>query len=166
MIRYLVILLIFPSCYSAKKQFAKAVTHSPEIAADYCARTYPPEVKVKSDTVTTFDTIYTGGQVLFDTVVVQDVKYITKTVQLPGTHVIERQVIHDTVTMINTAALDLARIELGKAITLATDKTEEAEGWKKKAKIRFWIILGLGAVMAVGLFLKLRNKFANIKTTD
>lgn len=166
--KWLTLLLLFVAtgCYTKQKatsQFGKAAAAYPELPADYCARTYPSstDTVVKGVTTTVFDTIYTGGETLFDTVVVMDTKYITKTIQLPGTKVIERTVRVDTVEKVSTkllAALDLCSIERGKAITLATDKTKEADKWKRIAKRRFWIIAGMGAAMALGLFVALRRK--------
>lgn len=156
--------VFFSSCYTRKKattQYGRAVATFPEIAADYCARTYPPKDSlIKGDTVTTTDTIYTGGNVSFDTTIVMDTKYITKTIQLPGTKIIERITVHDTIVRVSTAAVDLCAIERRNAIMLATDKTKESDKWRKIAKKRFWIILGMGAVMSLGIFALIKRKIA------
>lgn len=162
--RYLPILIILlASCYSRNKaqvQHGKAVATFPEIGADYCARTYPArDTVIKGETVTHFDTIYTGGETIFDTFTVNDTVRIIKTVQLPGTKIIERQFKTDTVVRVNTAEVDLWRIQANKALDIATDKTKEADKWKKIAKKRFWIIFGMGAVLTLGLVAMIYRKF-------
>jgi hypothetical protein len=158
----LMLVALLSGCYSqrkAKSQFAKAATAYPEIPADYCARIYPSKDSlIKGDTVATFDTIYTGGETVFDTVRVGDTIRIIKTVQLPGTKIIERYFVHDTLQVVNTAEIDLCRIEMHKAINLATDYKKKYEKWEAIAKKRFWIIAGMGFVIALGLFGFLRKK--------
>lgn len=64
--------------------------------------------------------------------------------------------VHDTI--IDRAALDLCGIERGRAIAISTEKTKEADKWRKIARKRFWVILGMGAGMALGVFLLVRRK--------
>lgn len=154
--------VLLSSCYSKRKatsQFSRAAVAYPELPADYCAKTYPvKDSLIKGDTIVVTDTIYTGGNVSFDTTIVMDTKYITKTIQLPGTKIIERIYKTDTVFRENKAALDLCAIERRNALQLATDKTKEADKWRKIAKKRFWIILAMGASMALGIFAMVRRK--------
>lgn len=167
--KYFLIILCLTGCYNLKKatlQHGKAVATYPQIGADYCARVYPPAIKlIKGDTVVSVDTFWTEGNTMYDTLRVAntDTVRIIKTIQLAGTKIIERTTIHDTVEVVNTAALDLARIELGKALTIATDKTKEADKWRKIAKKRFWVILGMGAVMVLGIVAVVRRKMRKVK---
>jgi len=160
--KYLILLILLSGCYSRKvatKQHGRAVSTYPDLAADYCARIYPAKDSlIKGDSIVVTDTIYTGGLTSFDTTIIMDTKYITKTIQLPGTKIIERIFKTDTVVRVDKAALDLCSIERGKALTIATDKTKEADKWRKIAKKRFWIILGMGAGIALGIVALIRKK--------
>jgi hypothetical protein len=64
--------------------------------------------------------------------------------------------IRDTVE--NTARVRECEIIRDKAVLLAEDYKKEAAEWKAKAKKRFWVIAGMGAAMALGLFLAIRRK--------
>lgn len=151
-------------CYGPKlanKQHGRAVATYPEIGADYCARIYPPDTTfVPGDTLRSFDTIYTGGSVHFDTVFsrLRDTVYITRYVQLPGTHTIERQVIRDTVRQIAGAALDGLRIDLRKSTDLLAAETSDRKKYQKQAKIRLWILIAIGGVGLLLGWLKLRKR--------
>lgn len=146
---------ILSSCYTrnrAQKSFARATVTYPEIAADYCSRTYPPKDSlIKGDSVVTFDTLYMGGDIHFDTVYSfrKDTVFITKIV--PGKTIIQTIHVTDTVKVVNTAEVDLWKIQANKAIDIATDKTKESDKWKRIAKKRWWIILGMGAAMILGI---------------
>lgn len=157
----IIVVILLASCYSRKKaqvQHGKAVTVFPEIGADYCARIYPPKDSIiKGDTVLAFDTIYTEGEIIFDTIPGDTIR-IVKTVQLPGVRIIERTTVHDTIVRINTAEVDLWRIQANKALDIATDKTKEADKWRKIAKSRFWMLVGAGAIIALGIFGFLRKR--------
>ena len=160
--KYLILLVLLSGCYSrpiATKQHGRAVSTYPDLAADYCARVYPAKDSlIKGDSVVIFDTIYTGGNVSFDTTIIMDTKYITKTIQLAGVRVIERIFKTDTVIRVDRAALDLCSIERGKAIHNEEAQRIECDKWRKIAKKRFWIIVGLGAGIALGIFVALRKK--------
>jgi len=160
--KYLIFIIVLSGCYSrqkAVKQHGRASATYPEIAADYCARIYPAKDSlIKGDSIVITDTIYTGGLTSFDTTIVMETKYITKTIQLPGTKIIERIFKTDTVVRVDRAALDLCSIERGKALTIATDKTKEADKWRAIARKRFWLLVGLGAAMALGIFAMIRKK--------
>lgn len=161
------LLILLCGCYTrnkAQQQFARSTVTYPEIAADYCGRTYPVRDSfIRGKDVMKTDTLWGDGEtiVLRDTIRSRDTVFIKITNQLPG-KVIERTYYRtDTIKIENTAALDLSRIEMNKAINLASDKTIEADKWRKIAKKRFWIILGMGAVMALGIFALIKRKMVN-----
>lgn len=151
-------------CYNQKKatvQHGRAVATFPELGADYCARIYPPDTTfIPGDTLRSFDTIYTGGSVHFDTVFsrLRDTVYITRYVQLPGTHTIERQVIRDTVRQIDGAAVDGLRIDLRKQADLLAAETSDRKKYQKQAKTRLWILIAIGGVGLLLGWLKLRKR--------
>ena len=154
--------ILLSGCYSQRKaqnQFAKAVAYTPELAATYCALTFPIKEKIiKGKDSVIVDTLWGEGETITRTLVerVRDTVYITKYIQ--GNTIRETIVRTDTVVKENTAALAAARLELGKALTIATDKTNEATKWRKIAKKRFWVIAGMGAAMALGIFAMIRRK--------
>ena len=159
----IILCILLSGCYNQRKatsQFGKAVTAYPKIGADYCAITYPPKEKlIKGDSVIVLDTIYTGGETFFDTVYTSpDTVLITKTVTLPAKVINKTITLHDTLVVENTAALKSCQLDNSKMLSLLHDKTKEADKWRKTAKKRFWIIAGMGAAMALGLFLALRRK--------
>jgi len=158
----LLFVMTLPGCYPIKKaraQHGKAVTSFPEIGADYCARTYPVQNNyIKGDSVVTFDTLYVGGDFIFDTITVNDTVRITKVIQLPGKLITKFIRVTDTVKVVDKAALDLCSIERGKAIFLLDEKTKESDKWKKIAIKRLWVIIGLGVVLGLGIFFTVRKK--------
>lgn len=162
-----VVLLLFvvsclTSCYTHKKaqqQFGRAAATYPELPAEYCARIYPPKDSlIKGDTVITFDTLWGASEIHFDTVYSfrKDTVFITKIV--PGKTIIQTITVKDTIQIVNTAEVDYWKIQANKAINLATDKTKESDKWKRIAKKRWWIILGMGAGIALGIFVLIRRK--------
>ena len=163
---FVVLTLVMCSCYTPRKAkiaLGKAVTTFPEIGQEYCAITYPPKTNyIKGDTVIKVDTFTTPGTVIYDTLYNLDTIRIIKTIELPGIRTVERVTIHDTLQIENTAALELARGDARRAVALATDKTAEADKWRKIARKRFWIIAGMGAGLALGLFLFIRQKVTKI----
>lgn len=165
LILFILIVGLFPGCYGlskAKKGFSRAVITYPEIAADYCARTYPAKDSlIKGDSVVTYDTLWAAGEVHFDTVysLRKDTVFITRF--LPGQVIRETVRVTDTIYQENTAALDLCNIERRAAILAADRDHKEMLLWKARAKKRFWIILGMGAVIALGVFGFLRKKINN-----
>jgi len=150
-----ILCILFVSCYSERKAkiaLGKAVTTFPQVGQEYCAITYPPKVgTVRRDTITRRDTFYTEGTTFYDTLYSHDTVRIYKTVQLPGIRTVERITIHDTIEIENTAALELARGDSRRAITLLEAKTKEYDKWRRIAIIRFWIIIGLAAVLGGGV---------------
>lgn len=153
-----VIVIAFTGCYTAKKakaQFSKSVVAYPELAADYCARTYPPKDSlIKGDSVVTYDTLWGAGIIHFDTLYSfhKDTVFITRFA--PGKTII--QTIHqtDTIYQENRAALDLCEIERRAAVLAQKQLTDERDSWKGKAKKRFWIILGLATLIAISIVWK------------
>lgn len=157
------------SCYTrgkAQQQFGKSVSAFPEIGSSFCAITYPPRQVFTSDTVLSSDTLIFAGETFVDTIKVKDTVRITKTVQMPGKQVTHKLIIHDTITVVNTAELKNCDIERGKAIALLIDKTSEAARFKKLRNKWRLIAFGCFGVIGLGLFFKLRKSFANLKTTD
>ena len=109
-----VILIWFTSCMTVDK--AKQVLKKKDALAAICATEYPVKTEyIKGDSVITFDTIYTGGELIIDTVVnySKDTVIITKTI--PVTKVISKTVhVVDTVVKENTAAVEAAKVALNK----------------------------------------------------
>jgi len=153
---FALLLVIMPGCYNLKKanaQHGKAVTTFPAIGADYCARVYPAKDSlIIGDSVVSYDTIYTGGQMFFDTVQVKDTVRITTTIQLPAKTIIQKIRQIDTIVKINHAALDLCSIERRSAITQLEKKTAEYDDMKskrnkwRKSSFITWGILTLGLI--------------------
>ena len=151
-----VILIWFTSCVTVDK--AKQVLKKKDALAAICATEYPVKTEyIKGDSVITFDTIYTGGELIIDTVVnySKDTVIITKTI--PVTKVVTKTVtIVDTVVKENTAAVEAAKIDLNKchqdnsklqsnveALNTKLDKV------KKTRSTYFWLLL-----IAVGLLFR------------
>lgn len=157
--------ILLVGCYSQRKatsQFAKASIAYPEILAKTCATTYPVKTDtiVKGVTQIKLDTLYMGDT-YYDTVYSfhRDTVFITK--YLPGKTIIQTNFRTDTVYKENTAALDLCAINRDKAIGLLDIKTKEYDKWRAIAKKRFFIILGMGLIIALGLFGFVRKKLTN-----
>ena len=153
-------------CYSqrkAKTQFSRAAVAFPELPAQYCSTTYPVKEKViKGADSLIFDTIYTDGETITETVYHLDTVFVYTKEILPGQVINRTQLRVDTIYQENTAALGLCSIERGKAISLLQDKTKEADKWRRIAKKRFWIIAGMGAVMLLGLLAMIRKKVKSV----
>lgn len=157
-------------CYSASKakaQFSRAVIHSPEILAQACIDKYPAKDSlIKGDTVQIIstDTLWGLGETRVDTIFQAGKPYeVTRTIIVPGKTIIETRLRVDTVEKESVrllAALDLANINLTRSLALSDEKTKEADKWKRIAKKRFWVILGMGAAMALGIFAMVRRKVA------
>ncbi len=159
----IIICLILSGCFSqkqAQKQFGKVAAVYPGIPADYCARVYPPKESliIGKDSIRV-DTLW-GDVIIRDTLVERkvDTVRIYYTTQLPGKVITKTSVRVDTIYQENKARVDLLNIDLGKALTIATDKTKESDKWRRIAKIRFWIIAGLGAVLLTVLALVIKWK--------
>lgn len=152
---------VLTGCYGPKKareQHARAVVAYPELGADYCARTYPPDTTfLPGDTLITFDTIHVGGSVHFDTVYSsrRDTVYITRYVQ--GQHTIERQVIRDTIRQVDGAALDAANIERKRVTDLLAGETSDRKKFQKRAKNYLWVLIAIGGIGLIIGYFKLRK---------
>ena len=162
MTRYLFALVLLTGCYTlpkATRQHGKAVATFPAIGADYCARTYPPRDSViKGDSIVTLDTLYIGGEIINDTTVLRDTIRITKVVQLPGREVTRTVIRVDTVRLVNTAAVDLCRIQQGQAVAALEKEQARADKYRKRATT--WMLVALGLLLAAGVwgYFKLRRK--------
>lgn len=159
-----ILMALLTSCYTrskAQKSFARATVTYPEIAADYCSRTYPPrDSLIHGRDIIHVDTLWGEGETIVknDTLRTRDTIYIRTTRELPG-RVIERTLVRtDTIRVTNTAEVDKWVITARDAVSVSVDKTKEASYWRKIAKKRFWIILGLGAAIAIGVVAMIRKK--------
>lgn len=164
MIKYIIIAVLLCSCYSrpvATRQFGRASATYPDIPADYCSRIYPPtNTIIKGDSIVTVDSIFIAGEQFFDTLTVNDTLRITKTITLPAKIITQRVVITDTVRVVDNAALDLCQIEKRAATLALTTEQDRANKYQARAKKYLMILVGLGALLLLGLFLKLRKKSA------
>lgn len=161
--------VLFSGCYSlnkAKSQFGRATVAFPELPADYCARTYPPKIEaVKGKDSVRVDTLWGAGElvVIRDTLRSRDTIWIKTVERLPGQVITKTVLRTDTIYQENRAALDLCGIERGKAIMAADREHGQATKWRAIARKRFWIIAGMGFVIALGVFGFLRKKLTSIK---
>lgn len=169
-----ILLLILVSnltgCYSESKargQFSRAVVAYPEILPKACIDKYPAKDSlIKGDTVQIIstDTLWGLGETRIDTVFQAGKPYeVTRTIIVPGKTIIETRLRVDTVEKESIrllAALDLANINLTRSLALSDEKTKEADKWRKIAKKRFWVILGLSAGIALGVVAMARKKMA------
>lgn len=162
--KYIVILILLAGC-SAPKQFARLAISHPELPAKYCVDKYERQ----KDTVykqgaekLTFDTIYTGGEITTDTVYVAGKPMeVVKIITLPGQTIYERSLRVDTVYRDSPGLLaryDLCDIERRAAVLSAVQDRTDRDKWRRIARKRFWIIIGMGAVMALGIFMAVRKR--------
>ncbi len=151
----LIITGLFGACNPSKKaqrelEKAKQVLgNNYGEAAKFCAEKFPDKTEyIKGDSVVVFDTLYVGGDVVFDTVETKDTVYITQT--LPGKVITKTVRITDTIKIEDRAKLVAANVLLNEQIGYnAVLKNENAElkknlsEWKAKAKKRFnlWFII-------------------------
>lgn len=184
----LIILANLFGCYSASKarqQFAKAAVAYPEIPADYCARIYPSKdttITIEVSDSTKYKEVLEGlqGDLYSSNQLIDSLIFALQngdtTCRKYASFILElqRQVISlkqkvitippitthtKTIkTEINTAALDLANINLTRSLALSDEKTKEAASWKQKAKKRFWLLVGLSAAMVLGIVAMVRRK--------
>lgn len=157
-----ILLVLLAGCYTKKKavtQHGRSVATYPEIGADYCARIYPPtNTVIKGDSIVTVDSIFIAGEQFFDTVRVDSIVRITKTITLPAKIITQRVVITDTVRVVDNAALDLCNIEKRAATLALTTEQDRADKYKARAAKYLKILIGLGALLLLGLFLRFRKK--------
>lgn len=162
-ILFISVSILLCGCYTertAKGRFGKAVTAYPKIAAEYCGLTYPckDSVKIGKDSIRV-DTLWGEGEITIirDTLRSKDTIWIKTVQQLPGTVIYKTVLRTDTIYQTDKAAFKVCDIERGQAIELLNKKTIEYDKWKAIAKKRFWIICGLGLLIGIGLFFKLRS---------
>lgn len=163
MIKYLLIIILLASCYTerkAKGQFGKAVTAYPPIGAGFCALTYPCLVSPvsTSDTITVTDTIYTGGDVMFDTITVNNTVTVTKTVQLPGKTITKTVLIHDTVKVKDNAELKSCEFARDGAVRLQEAERLERVKYQNRSRKYLYYLIGAGALIALWLFFFIRKR--------
>lgn len=161
--RYLILSLIFCGCYSrpiATKQHGRAAATYPDIAADYCARTYPvTNETIKGDSVFITDTMWGEGTTRIDTVYVAGKPFeVTKTIILPGKTVTNTIYRTDTVVKENTAALELSRGNERKAVAGWNAETNERKKYQGRARKYLFGLIGAGALVGLWLFFKFRKK--------
>ena len=151
---------LFGACNPAKKaqreleKAKKVLDGNHGEAAKFCAEKFPPKIEyIKGDSVVVLDTLYVGGEVVFDTVETKDTVFITKT--LPAKVITKTIRVVDTIRDSNPAALIAANVMLNEKIgEIAVLKNEKAElikdvaHWRKKAKDRWWLWVALGASLA------------------
>lgn len=159
------ILFIFLSgCYNQRKaqqQVMKADSSYPYIIAKLCADKFPViETVIKGDSVIVYDTVQGEGIIITETITVKDTVTITKT--LPPKVITKNVYRVDTIVKENKAAIKACEISRDQALQIATDKTAEATIWKKKAKNRFWTLVGVGGagLLVAGLMLRRKIKKA------
>lgn len=163
MMRFIFACLLLSGCgypyKKAQQQFGKAASTYPELPANYCAKVYPvkTDTVLRGDTVVHFDTIYTGNDPVFDTITVKDTVRITKTVT--NRVLVNKQVVRvDTVIRESTAALEACRIDNSRLTRLEADDRAVSDKWRRIARKRFWIIIGMGAGILLGLFAIIKKK--------
>lgn len=158
----IVLIILLPGCYNSRKaaaQFSRAAVFDPKLPADYCAVTFPPKNTVKTDTIKTTDTIQKPGTTITDTLWSNDTIRINTITVLPGKVITNTIHVTDTIYQENTAALRSCEIDKSRLVAVIGPLTEDRDGWKKKAKTRFWIILGMGAVIGIGIYSKVAGLF-------
>lgn len=159
MVKYLLLLTLLSSCYTArvaKKDFAKASIAYPAIAAEYCAVTFPIKERViQGKDSLRLDTIYSEGDTYYDTLYSfrKDTVYITR--YLPGKTIRETFYRVDTVYQQETAMLHALQLQVRDALTLSVANAKSSNEWKEKARKRFWTIVGLGALVAIYIGFKI-----------
>ncbi|WP_309924666.1 hypothetical protein [Arcicella sp. BE51] len=146
-------------CISEKKQRFKAeqfYREHPEELAQNCAEKFPVMTKfIQGVTITKRDTIFQKGKVLdcppvFDTITKQS--FIPKVICPEERIIYKTEYRTDTVINENTAKVEQYRLLNDKtAKELAISQNNEMLA-NKKAKQRFWMLIGLLAVIVLGGF--------------
>lgn len=150
-------------CYSPRKartQFAKATVAYPEIAAEYCSKTYPVKDSfIRGVDSIRVDTLWGSEAVtVYDTIFSRDTVFIRITKQLPGITIREIYNRTDTINKENTAKSDALLIALKNAANNEALVIIDRDKWRKIARKRFWIIAGMGAVMVLGVVAAVRKR--------
>lgn len=157
-----IIFLCLTGCYNQRKaasQFSRAIAFDAKIGSDYCSNTYPPKNIITKDTVISTDTIWGAGEIIRDTLRFGDTIRINTVQILPGKVITNTIHIVDTLHVENTAALKSCEIDKDRLIAVIAPLTSDRDGWKRKAKARLWIILGMGAIIGIGIWTKLATFF-------
>lgn len=145
----LLLILFFASCMTTQKatSYLEDKGELPKI----CADKFPPKDSIViRDSIHT-DTVY-QGESFFDTVYTVTTDTVTRTITkvLPAKVITKTNVQTKEVFRENTARVvqlqgDVSNCieELNKKNKQITELTEQGNGWKKKAKQRWWIIIAL-----------------------
>ena len=146
------------SCYSHQKatvRFGKAVSTFPDIGANYCAVTFPSVSElIKGDSVITFDTLYVGPDVVFDTITVNDTVVVERRIRGITKYITKLVTITDTLKTPDKAAITACQMAKDAALRLLEKLNTESDKWKRIARIRLWIIISLGAVLGAGIYFR------------
>ena len=154
--------LLFLGCASIEKQHFKATQFfisNKDKLAELCASEYPSVPKyIKGDEVVKYDTIINPIEILVDC------PDGTKA-ECPKQKTVFKEVFRiDTIVKPDTAREDVLRQEINKlnaSSVLLTEKIEDSSKQLKQAKKetskRDWIILGLGAILALFLTSKIKR---------
>ena len=149
-------LLWFSSCVTPEK--AQRVLEKKQVLAKVCAEKYPVKIEyIKGDSVITVDTIYSGNDVIFDTVYHIGTDTVVVTKVIPVTKTITKTITRiDTIRQESTARIDTMQKALNKcdgkyaalflkheALTAKLDKV------KKTRSTYFWLLL-----LSVGLLFR------------
>jgi len=146
----IILILFFASCMTTQKatSYLEDKGELPKI----CADKFPPKDSVVIKDSIRVDTIYSGSDPVFDTViqVINDTveRVITKTLPakvITKTNIQTKEVFRENTARVVQLQKDVSNCidELGKRDKKINEVTEESKGWKKKAKQRWWIIIAL-----------------------
>jgi len=133
-----------------EKKIQKAAQYLLSVDAldELCEEVYPVRDSIiKGDSVLLFDTLYIEGEIITDTLIEKDTVRIVTTKTLPSKTITKTAHVIDTIVRENTAAVNACNDDKRKLIGLLEKKTIENEDWKDKAKKRFWVIVGLMALI-------------------
>ena len=150
---------VFSSCNPQRKiQKAERVLKDNNALAKICADEFPvKEIYIKGDSVLTLDTLYIGGEVVYDTVETKDTVTITITKTLPAKVITKTILVTDTVVKENTARVaDLTNIVNKKDTEIAVLQADR-DNWKAKAKQRFWWLMVLAGAVGAYILLKVKK---------
>lgn len=146
----LILILFFASCMTTKKatSYLEDKGELPKI----CADKFPPKDSVVIKDSIRVDTIYSGSDPVFDTViqVINDTveRVITKTLPakvITKTNIKTKEVFTENTARVAQLQGDVSNCieELNKKEVRNAETAEDRDGWKKKAKQRWWMIIAL-----------------------
>jgi hypothetical protein len=167
--KYLIIILLFSSCYTAKKaetQVLKAAVKHPEVLSKIAANLYPPKDSTVFKDVINFDTLYMPEYAEYDTMYLRDTVVITKTVPKMVTKTVEKtkEVYRENTAKVSNQAHQIDNLTR-QVITCNTEVTQlgnsvkEYKGKAKRSKRNLILLL-----IAIGIYVFLNPLFKMIKT--